>query len=149
MSSIFEAAVLCLALNVGQEARGEPETGMYAVAKVTINGAHGDPARICNEVFRPHRYTWTTKLKRGEAMRLMQRPWFGEAVVVARNALATPDWHYNAMYFHVCEGKGAVYPWWAPYKIFAGKIGHHCFYLENENESTLASKQGRAQQRKH
>lgn len=143
MSSIFEAAVLCLALNVGQEARGEPEAGMYAVAKVTINGAHGDYRQICNEVFKPHRYTWTTKLKRGEIKKALSASWFAHAETVAREALTTPDWKYTAMYFHVCIGNMAVHPHWERSKIFIGRIGHHCFYLENDNASTLARKRGR------
>lgn len=43
---MIETAVLCLALNVFHEARGEPETGQWAVAQVTINRARHDPARV-------------------------------------------------------------------------------------------------------
>lgn len=48
----FDAALLCLALNVWHESRGEDLAGQYAVAFVTINRAKESHADICEVVFK-------------------------------------------------------------------------------------------------
>lgn len=60
---ILEAATLCLALNVFHEARGEFVPGQYAVALVTVNRAKGDPAKVCDVVFKPRQFSWTAGVK--------------------------------------------------------------------------------------
>lgn len=56
---MLEQAILCMALNVFFEARGEPILGQYAVAQVTMNRAEGDPGKVCTEVAKPHQFSWT------------------------------------------------------------------------------------------
>lgn len=55
---IIETALLCLAINVYHESRGEPVTGQYGVALVTINRAKQED-RVCKEVFRRKQFSWT------------------------------------------------------------------------------------------
>jgi len=56
---ILHAALLCLALNVHFEARGEPVEGQLAVAHVTINRAKENRTDICHEVFKKGQFSWT------------------------------------------------------------------------------------------
>lgn len=56
---ILHAALLCLALNIHFEARGEPIEGQLAVAHVTINRAKENKTSICHEVFKKGQFSWT------------------------------------------------------------------------------------------
>lgn len=56
---MVETALLCLALNVYHESRGEPIDGQKAVAQVTMNRAGNDVERVCDVVFRPYQFEWT------------------------------------------------------------------------------------------
>jgi spore germination cell wall hydrolase CwlJ-like protein len=58
---ILHAALLCLALNIHFEARGEPIEGQLAVAHVTINRAKENQTSICHEVFKKGQFSWTKK----------------------------------------------------------------------------------------
>ena len=58
---MLKVALICLALNVYHEARGEPELGQIAVAHVTQNRVRDKGTNICTEVFRPHQFSWTLR----------------------------------------------------------------------------------------
>lgn len=60
----IETAIICLALNIYFEARGEPVIAQRAVAQVTMNRADNDPDRVCTEVFRPRQFSWTNRLSK-------------------------------------------------------------------------------------
>lgn len=57
---IVNTALLCLALNIFHEARGELIPGQYAVALVTLNRADTED-RVCHEVFRPKQFSWANR----------------------------------------------------------------------------------------
>lgn len=59
---MIETALLCLALNVYHEARGEPIEGQKAVAQVTMNRAENDHKNICPVVFKPYQFEWTNPI---------------------------------------------------------------------------------------
>lgn len=59
---ILESAILCLALNVYWEARGEPEAGQHAVAQVTLNRADWKNDKVCEVVTKPKQFSWTNTL---------------------------------------------------------------------------------------
>jgi spore germination cell wall hydrolase CwlJ-like protein len=56
---LIKSALLCLALNVYFEARGEPIQGQYAVAHVTLNRVKENKSDICSEVFKKNQFSWT------------------------------------------------------------------------------------------
>lgn len=53
--------LLCLALNVYHEARGEIAAGRYAVAMVARNRADRDGATYCAVVWAPFQFSWTAR----------------------------------------------------------------------------------------
>ena len=55
-------ALLCLALNIYHEARGQSVRGQEAVAVVTMFRAEFQPNQVCTEVFRPKQFSWTKGL---------------------------------------------------------------------------------------
>lgn|SRR5690554_1096150 len=58
---MLEAALLCMALNVWYEARGEPLEGQIAVAEVTMRRVQDDrwPSTACDVVYQPWQFEWT------------------------------------------------------------------------------------------
>ena len=124
----------CLARNVYFEARGEPITGQYAVAEVTMNRkASGRfPKSVCGVV---HEKRWDTIRKRYvgafswtelEAVpipmgRDWQRAWsVAEAVYYQRQ----PRTMEGVLYYHATH----IRPEWAKEKQQVARIGKHIFY---------------------
>lgn len=124
----------CLARNIYYEARGEPENGQQAVAKVTLNRVQSSrfPNSICEVVYeqrwdkRRKRYVgafaWTEldhlpKLKRRE----WQKAW-----KTAEGVYENPESVQlgGALFYHAARIK----PRWAKQKKRTRKIGHHIFY---------------------
>lgn len=57
---LIQSAVLCLAMNIYHEARGEPVKGQIAVGTVTMNRANWDVNAICPVVYAPKQFSWTS-----------------------------------------------------------------------------------------
>lgn len=112
------AALICLTLNLYMEARGEDPDGQYLVADVTLNRVASElyPDTVCDVVFDPHQFSWTSD------------PEFQTALSVAREALsgprATTATHYYA--------HDSTEPFWAEHEDFKvlGQYGGHTFLLE-------------------
>jgi spore germination cell wall hydrolase CwlJ-like protein len=127
--------VKCLAMNVYHEARGEPVSGQYAVANVTLNRVKADryPDDVCRVVYQKawvaakQRYvaafSWTTDgspdiPKESDAWR--------QAMNVASDAYydPAPGKVKGALFYHA----DYVKPRWAAHKLRIAKIGRHIFY---------------------
>ncbi len=94
---LIKSAILCLALNVYFESRGEHIQGQHAVAHVTLNRVKQNKSDICTEVFKKGQFSWTRyKFKipnnKDESWILAQK--------VAQQALASKDNTLGATYFH-------------------------------------------------
>ena len=118
-------SILCLALNLYHEARGEGPEGMAAVATVTLNRvAHPDwPDTICEVVRQPAQFSWTLG---GDPPITEPNAW-AYAKAVATDVLldeypAMLD--HRALHFHT----QSVAPGWASRMERLGQIGDHIFY---------------------
>jgi len=132
---LVESALLCLALNIYHEARGEPTQGQLAVAQVTLRRAKHNPKRVCHEVFRPAQFTWTTGVseKTGNAWRIAQSAvprelaaW-QKSITVAKAAMfvgKVPDFSMGADHYHTVD----VRPRWRLKMVKVAQIGRHIFY---------------------
>ena len=60
---LIQGAILCLAMNIYHEARGEPIKGQIAVGTVTMNRANWDVKEICPVVYAPKQFSWTSLKK--------------------------------------------------------------------------------------
>ena len=60
---MLSEAILCIALNVWNEARGESYEGQLAVAEVTHRRIEDDrwPSNACDVVYQPWQFEWTAK----------------------------------------------------------------------------------------
>lgn len=134
---ILESAVLCLALNIYHEARGEMIPGQYAVAHVTMNRA-GDQRHVCETVAAKHQFSWTTGQLRRTAKGYMLKPsavprdqdaW-NLAKHIARYTLVNRDWlpdpTRGATHYHAKN----VTPGWRTALKRVRVIGRHVFYRD-------------------
>ncbi|WP_151708867.1 cell wall hydrolase [Acinetobacter brisouii] len=66
---ILTTALTCLALNIYHESRGESELGKKIVAQSTLNRVKENNSSVCEEVLRPHQFSWTSSLVRDKRLR--------------------------------------------------------------------------------
>lgn len=132
---ITTTALMCLALNVYHESRGEPQSGQVAVAKVTMNRAQGKEKNVCKAVFAPHQFSWTTgathkgKVKDAFIPRKDDKAWQqakAVAKLVAIDFFADPT--RGANHYHA----KSVKPDWSRSKsmVKVAVIGQHIFYKD-------------------
>lgn len=134
---IVSSAVLCLALNIFHEARGELVPGQYAVALVTMNRA-GQDDRVCQEVFRPKQFSWTTGVRRtAQGWKLPKR-----LIPQVDNPIEAYSWNKAQRIAAVTLSRGIrdltqgadhyhadyVTPRWAAAMEPVRQIGRHIFY---------------------
>jgi N-acetylmuramoyl-L-alanine amidase len=130
---MFEAAILCLALNVYHEARGESDEGQQAVAQVTLERAEWKVENVCEVVFAPRQFSWTNGLRAGRVSpdRLMpnEETAWKDALFVAHLALGGKLEHplpQGSKHYHRAD----VRPVWRHGLTPFGVIGSHIFYME-------------------
>lgn len=63
---MISSALMCLALVISHEARGEPEKGMYAVGHVVLNRVDSSsyPDNICDVVYQRAQFSHIRKAKK-------------------------------------------------------------------------------------
>jgi spore germination cell wall hydrolase CwlJ-like protein len=130
---ILETAILCLALNIYHEARGELIPGQYAVANVTMNRA-GSKERVCSTVTEPKQFSWTNKLvTRQGGQHVLKREGYPKDEVawdraqrIAKVVLKRPDLDFTngATFYHA----NYVAPTWRLSVERTKRMGSHIFY---------------------
>lgn len=132
-------STICLAMVIYFEARSETEIVQRHVAQIPINRSIENDTHLCDEVWRPHQFKWTTRVKRPGSANLeyltsrpfMKQykiresdPWANSlelAVTITTNYRKVND----ALFFH----SSAHAPWTRGLK-FVGRIGKFKFYKE-------------------
>ena len=116
----LSAALLCVALTVYHEARGEPVAGQLAVANVIHNRAGGDPKKYCNVIHTPKQFSWSQK---GWKVNTNSAEW-AASVQVAKSFLQFPDVSLEATHFHERKAR----PSWRHKFVLVAHFGSHFFY---------------------
>ena len=114
--------VLCLALNLYHEARGEPLKGILHVAAVTIkrkNSKHY-PNTICGVVYQKHQFSWAWD-KRSDVPKDMKS--FLKMLRIASN-IHKYSLNKRIKFYHSKHIK----PKWAYNMRIKAHIGNHIFY---------------------
>lgn len=114
------ATLLCVALTVYHEARGEQVSGQLAVANVIHNRAGGDPKKYCTVVHAPGQFSWNGK---GWKVDQKSEAW-RSSVQVALSFRHFPDVSNGATYFHERRAR----PLWRKRFVLLARIGSHYFY---------------------
>ena len=136
---MFEAAIVCLALNIYHEARDQPFIGQVAVAQVVMNRVRDDryPDDVCGVVKQGPTYKWKQDFPVRDRC---QFSWYCDG-----KSDKTPDEHawevamlvsvgvYNGNLGDYVEGATHyhatyVLPEWAETKTPTVQIGQHMFY---------------------
>jgi spore germination cell wall hydrolase CwlJ-like protein len=113
---MLETAILCLALTVLHESRGEPIEGQVAVAQVILNRAGGDVNNVCAVVNAPGQFKGLN-LKKKFTYDISSTKQLVSDVIEGNY----PDYAKGAVFFKHIHAK----PW--KYK-FVTRIGKHNFY---------------------
>ena len=123
----FEIGVVCLALNIYFESRGEPDKAQMAVALVTVNRAKRQKKTLCEIVFEPNQFTWTEEVIHKEP-REDNIAW-RKALRIAQKALTAKDFTGGCLWFHRYD----VSPKWKHNLEYHGRYGQHLFYRRKQN----------------
>lgn len=118
-----EKQIQCLAKNIYYEARGEPESGQYAVAHVTLNRVADTrfPNTICKVVYQKDQFTWTAN-----PYSILEPKAWKRSKHIARQAIDAyqtgEDVSKGAVYFHSGSRKKRYH------RILTTRIAKHAFY---------------------
>lgn len=105
----------CLLDNIYFEARGEPVKGQVAVAKVTLNRANLLNKSICEVVYAPSQFSWTSVHHYSPAI----------SAEIYRSSYLALDSNFSALYYHSIHINKPV---WAKKLTKLGSINNHVFY---------------------
>ena len=118
-------ALMCLAVAIYFEARGEPVDGQFAVGEVIMNRVKSEdyPDTVCDVVFEEDQFSFTEdgkpdKLPKGTT-RESRKAFYIAGRVLMGDTMGISSTHYHAAY---------VKPPWASEFPLDGRIGDHLFY---------------------
>ena len=121
----LQNALMCLALNIYHEARGEPLEGQIAVAMVTMNRADWETSSICQVVYEKNQFSWTN---RTTPAALQEPDAWATAKRLAHRVIAGryDDITLGATHFHIRTVKRV----WRKALKKTATIGKHIFYVQ-------------------
>ena len=128
-------ALLCLAMNVYHEARGETMTGQYAVAHVVMNRVKDRrwPNDVCKVVKQRKsktkcQFSWWCD---GKSDRPKEEYAWAYAQMIATDVIKgnVPDFTGGSTHYHASNVK----PYWADKMLYQGDFGTHYFFREYAN----------------
>lgn len=136
---MFEAAIMCLALNIYHEARDQPLAGQIAVGQVVMHRVADDrfPNNVCDVVKQGPTYSWTENFP---VRNRCQFSWYCDGksdkilnLEVYDRILGLADYLIPNGYFDITDGAthyhaDYVRPDWAKTKTKTIEIEDHIFY---------------------
>lgn len=136
-------SLVCLALTIWTESRGEPLQGQIAVASVVMNRVETGNSTVCGEVTKPSQFPWAKNKIRKHAndyiiyaKALPQGKTWDHAIKVASEVLeGSQKLVPHIAYFHNVH----EHPKWKLKREFA--LGRHIFYSNKKHtpETKLSS----------
>jgi len=123
---LLTSALMCLALNIYNEARGEPLEGQYKVAQVTLNRVQSPKWKdtICDVVYEEYQFSWTLK-----RFNITDEKSLDIAIAIAVDTIKTGyPTTTCADHYHTT----AISPYWAKDMKVESIIGNHIFYCSED-----------------
>ena len=129
--------LLCLAVALFFEARGEPIDGKELVANVIINRMHHPsyPDTICGVVNQPKQFSYTHELPASgmsdnplDYNTYHDRVAWKDCVVIAKDILDNGVFNEYVIMYH----SKSVSPYWTSSYEVSGMVGNHIFYRESD-----------------
>ena len=131
---MIEVFLLCLALNIYHEGRGEPWQGQVAIAQVTIRRAEFKAENICKVVYAPQQFSWVDQKPPKPNYRSADWQY---SLAIAKYADLWmvygigEDYSKGASHYHARYWKGKLLkPYWIKDMKKTVEWGNHLFYLE-------------------
>ena len=123
-------SLMCLAVAVFFEARGETTMGQYAVAEVVMNRVEDPryPDTVCDVVFEDRQFSFTHDGRPDRLPRVPTRA-SKKARTVASDVLGGYRIGISSTHYHTVS----VEPFWKDHFELDGKIGNHLFYTNETN----------------
>jgi spore germination cell wall hydrolase CwlJ-like protein len=127
---MLEIALVCLALNVYYEARGEPIAGQEAVAQVVLNRVKHKafPNTVCKVVMqggiRRHKCQFSWYCDGRSDIPQNEGAWYKALIISIKVMNHSTDLTNGATYYHALYVK----PYWAKHLKQTRVIGSHIFY---------------------
>lgn len=115
----------CLAQNIHYEAEGESFIGKLAVGIVTLNRQKKSKYTICEIVFQPKQFSWTSSLS-ASTYNIQFSEDTKLAATLINERIVTLHYLELATYFHNIH----VNPKWIKNKKKIAIIGNHVFYTD-------------------
>lgn len=116
-------SLLCLALNIYFEARGEDLDAQLLVAESVINRSIDRKQSICDVVYDDDQYSWTNDHRSDVPT---DDSAFAIASALASDSLAGNHMHSGVTHYH----EASINPAWAKHLKVLGRYGNHIFYTE-------------------
>lgn len=118
--------LLCIAVAVFLEARGEGPDGMLAVADVIVNRTEDSrwPSDPCRVVQQPHQFAYLPFWRVDEIIRQEDDASWSMSLDAAREVLAGDGLHTGATHFHWV----GEHPYWTKNATLIGRWGDHLFW---------------------
>ncbi|MGF6401536.1 N-acetylmuramoyl-L-alanine amidase [Pseudomonas frederiksbergensis] len=126
------SALVCLALNIYHEARGEPRNGQVAIAMVTMNRAEWESDNVCQVVYEHGQFSWTHS-KRDHTPQ-DPKAW-KKAQEIAKGVINGhhQDITLGATHFHAHR----LQPIWSLSLEKTVRIGSHIFYTQDKQSQSF------------
>lgn len=125
-------ALICLAVTIYHEGRGEPLEGQKAIANVVVNRSLQSGKSICHEVKRKHQFSWYKPHKEKQLFDI-GRDNIIKYGNIALEAIYEEDNTKGSQFFH----NPSVKPSWTGKMNHTVRYGNHLFYkLPNQKKYT-------------
>jgi spore germination cell wall hydrolase CwlJ-like protein len=116
---LADAALICMALNLYHEGRGEPRLGQVGIVHVTRNRAKGKPENVCKIVYARAQFSWTLKNPRVTDLVAFER-----CLNTALIAWEFTDITGGSDHYH----HRSIRPYWTAKMRFTMQLGTHLYY---------------------
>jgi len=118
---LAEAALICMAVNLFHEGRGEPILGQVAIIHTVRNRAQGKPENVCKVVYAHAQFSWTLNNPGIKASDLKK---FDEILHTCVIAWQFSDITSGSDHYH----HTSIKPYWTKKMKRTMQIGQHVFY---------------------
>ena len=125
----MNALLLCLAMNIYHEARGESFEGQIAVAEVVLTRMEDNrwPSTSCGVIWQPWQFSWTADFESKD----MNPGGHLVALSAARLALTGTTFAEGADHYHTID---ILPPDWTDDMTVVNVIGNHIFYRSPDGD---------------
>lgn len=118
-SQLADAALICAALNLYHEGRGEPLLGQVGIVHVVRNRAKDNPANVCKVVYAYKQFSWTLTNPQVTDLKKFDQILHTTVIAWQFSDITSGSNHYH----HV-----SIRPYWIHKMKYTMTLGTHRYY---------------------